>query len=490
MRRRGIVLALVAIIAAATSAAGYAAWAAHRRAREARPAAPAVMRIDQDVQRARIRENARAKDAAWDWVDREIAALEEGGDPLQLVRLFERSPHGFAPRKTAEGYAGREAAALRVGAALRAMGRLHDLAALREPWQGKEGRPADWLALDADALTAEGRADRARRLLEREPFTGPAEGRRLARLAVLAAPGDPDAARGLLARAEAAAPADPDALSQRGRALEALGRAEEARAAFAAAAAAAPGDPLARDQLAEFYRRRGDYRAALATWLPEGENRPPAFVWLKAWFWARVAHPVAYDWRSSAPTEGRIAVLAAYLLRLEPGRFWGPDRLRGEVASQHVQESQEVRWLKVLGALQAGREPLAADLLDRGSGPDWSWRPDLHAALRRVLAFRGRGGRPDPERGGGPAHPFFRQLKELDARGALRADAGEVPGDVRRLLEEDQEAYAAVFLAAGWWEAARRFHYPGADLSRLPPWVKDEMTKALLAAPPDGGRVE
>src|SRR5262249_36546299 len=156
-----------------------------------------------------------------------------------------------APSKTADGFAGREAAALRVGAALRAMGRAQDLAALREPWQGKEGRPADWLALDVDDLLADGRAERARRLLERQSFTGPAEGRRLARLALLAAPADSDGALGLLARAVEAAPGDPDVLSQRGRALEALGRAEEARAAFAAALAAAPADPFVRDQLAE-----------------------------------------------------------------------------------------------------------------------------------------------------------------------------------------------------------------------------------------------
>jgi tetratricopeptide (TPR) repeat protein len=499
--------ALGAAVVAAGSAAGYAAWSSHRRAREVRRAPNTSTRPDRasflENQKARVRENARAKAAAADWVDREVAALEGAGDGVRLTFLFERSAHGFAPRGPTEQAPWREAAALRVGNTLLAMGRPHELDTLRGPWLGREARPADWLALDADERLWAGQRDEARRLLEGALFAGPGEGRRLARVAVLAARDDPRRAPDLLARAEKEAPKDLDLLSQKARALEELGRADEARAAFEAAAAAVPGDVFLRNQLAEFHRRRGEYRAALAAWLGDPSAPPPDFVWLKAWFWSRVAQPVAFDWRAAAPAEGRARALATFLVNMEPGVFWRND-LRLSTSAAPLAGSQEVYWLPLLGALQAGQErpdiqerqeraalqarqerAALEHMRDAGFRPG-AWRPDVETALARVLHYRKRGRLPSAVgQGPPPAHPFFRQLENLAVRGELGRESDAVPADLKELLDGD-EAFAAVFLAAGWREAACRFHQPDADLAKLPAWFRAEMARALRAAEADG----
>src|SRR5262249_9228669 len=112
---------------------------------------------------------------------------------------------------------------------------------------------------------------------------------------------------------------------------------------------------------------------------------------------------------------------------------------------------------------------------------DVSWQPDLETALDRVLAFRS-GGQPQTAASVRTSHrhPFFEQLERLAAEGSLTAGSPGLPGDVANLLGGN-EAFAALLLAAGWDAAALLLHHSTADLSRLPGWFAEGITRAQWA---------
>jgi thioredoxin-like negative regulator of GroEL len=473
MTRRWIVLPVVGFGLIAGSVGSYAAWS--NRTAAAEDDAEEVPVETREAVEAYVRASARGRVAANQCF---LSEAEDAARCNDLPRLLAIYSSGGAPFHDSED------AALFLCRGLLSEDRPTELQHIRDLWRGREKRASAWLALDADVLLAAGREDEARKLLSGKSFAGAEDAGRLARLA-LASTDDPPAAQQLLGRATALAPDDPDVRSCRGRFFEAEGRPADAAAELTAALSGNKDDWLLRDQLAECYRRAGAEEAANATWLPGNDVPPADFAWLKAWFWNRVARPIAGDWEARSPDVGRLSRLAVYLLALPPDQFWVSDAERPEGPREPVVGRQETFWLRLLGLLQAGRDRDALTFLRAAPPYYMSWRPDLANAIDRVLSLRtGKRQRPAAGVSRSRRHPFFEQLEALAGEGNWSAgegnsDAGAtaLPDDVQRLLHS-KEAVAATLLAAGWDEAALAIHHPGVDLSPFPAWYAEGLMRA------------
>src|SRR5262249_52074901 len=145
-----------------------------------------------------VRSSARGRDAGGQWLAAEVEYAVSRQDVPRLLSLYTSD----AP------YRNNEQAALLTSRGLLAEDALVGFRHLREQWQGRETRAAEWLALDADLLIHTGSPAEARQLLAARYFDGPEDAGRLARLA-LTAPDEAESTE-LFAKAEALAPGSPD----------------------------------------------------------------------------------------------------------------------------------------------------------------------------------------------------------------------------------------------------------------------------------------
>jgi len=258
-----------------------------------------------------------------------------------------------------------------------------------------------------------------------------------------------------------------------------------ARVEYVAAHLSDPGNPRLRDQLAEFYRRTGNYGQALKTWT-QGLEAPSAdFIWLKTLFWSRVAQPVQFD-RAAAPPSGDLQPFVVYLLSLDRERFWNADAFQNiPEAHKFSNKRQEVFWLRLLQALKDGEESKALDLLQTNTFQKKSWGPDIETALKRVLAYRAwsvlpRSGEEKPAAGSntGLKHQFFAQLDRLAHNDVRNPKAEKIPPGLDRLMRSE-DAFAAVFMAGGWMEAALQLHRMPVLPDSFPDWVSYGLTQSL-----------
>ena len=397
------------------------------------------------------------------WLEAEVEACARLG---QIARL--QSLHGRDPGTVR----GNEDAALLLARALLHGGDEAAALEIANAWQEKSPRAHLWFAFRVDAALLNGRREEALRRLQEREFAGSGDSVRLSRLALLAARDDPAAAWNFLARAYEANPRDVDVRSFRGQILETLGSNRLARVEYVAAHVANPANVVARDQLAEFYRRRGGFVNALETWLPAVTNNPPGFVPLKARFWSRVARPVVVP-RADVSVADPLRELVAYLEGRGEGEFWNADDfvLLANGAS-FERARQEVFWLKLLEALRAGRPDAALELLRTNPFRERSFDPLLERSLYHVLSWRKHGRldaygvefsafTPSTNR-----HTF---LLDLHRHGGLERASGravELPESLSEVLGH-ADAPALVFLAAGWLRA-------GLDLTGGDPWSETD----------------
>jgi thioredoxin-like negative regulator of GroEL len=472
MTRKWIAIPVVGFGLIAGSVGAYAAWAGNSGALTAEesseedelawsPGSPSVQ--------AFVRSTARARDAGAQWLTAEVDYAARRHDIPRLLALYSSDTP----------YRDNEPAALLTCRGLLAEESLPGLRHLRELWRGRETDAAGWLALDADLLILTGRPTEARSLLSARTFPGAEDAGRLARLALTAADASESAA--LLGRAEELAPGDLDVRCCRARWLQMTGRPAEAAAELATVLASSADDWVLRCQLAECYRRAGAYEQAVYTWMGDQQSTPADFAWLRAWFWNRVTRPVACNWEANAPNTGPLMHLSGNLLDLRADQFWDTESGRGHFSRGSGPPRQETSWLRLLALLQAGREDEADAQLRAAAFRNVSWQPDLEDALGRILAYRaGRPQRPASQAEPAGRHPFFEQLECLAADGSLSPGAPGLPADVARLLG-GKEVFSAALLAAGWDEAALRLHHPESDLTGLPGWYNERLTRAIWA---------
>ena len=346
-------------------------------------------------------------------------------------------------------------------------------------WTTRSAKPQIWFALAVDALLAQKKRAEALALLQSRSFTGPADCDRLLRLALLSV-NDLQAAWGYLAQADALDPRNTDVRSFRAQILERMGKRPQARVEYVAAYLAAPSNPLLGDQLAEFYRRGGDYADALDTWAGNSAKPLFDFIWTKAWFWSHLVRPT----KLPAPRGDELGALVKLLGGLPENGFWNATGFAETApAKGDPGQQREIFWLSLLEKLRDHDEKGAAETLRLDPIRTQSWAPDLEIALRHILSYRADGvlnPRNQPILAlSAPAdqlHPFFVELDTLAK--AEREGRLAMPPEMERLLH-GEASFAAAMLATGWSEAALRLWAPTANCDGLPDWFAYGYTQAL-----------
>jgi len=412
-----------------------------------------------------------------EWFDLEITALEQVRNIPRLLYLFEKNPEAFYNH---------EEASLLIGRSLLQLRDMESFAVLRKFWQPRETMPTAWFAIDVDALLAQGKGQEAREFLNSKVFEGPEDCVRLTRLALLSAADDLHQAWDLLTDCYTSDPKNSDVRLFRAQILERIGKDSMARVEYVAAHLTDPDNPLLRDQLAEFYRRSGSYGLALQTWTAGLDPPSLPFLWAKTLFWSRVAEPVSYHWSAGKAPPGPLQTFVDYLISLPRGEYWNKEAFKKiSRRLRLLEERQESFWLRLLSALKRGEESEALELLRSNPFREHSWHPDLEDALRSVLTYRRWGVFPSLEeiRGSDRSqsvhikHQLFNELQLLSNGEHELNETGETLADLDRLLTS-KEAFGAIFLAAGWLEAALSFHRMAIVPDDFPDWVAYGFTQA------------
>ncbi len=405
-----------------------------------------------------------------DWLDLEIETLDRLGYIDRLLYLFDQNPSAFSKHETAT---------LLIARAMLKTNNQVAYRKLRNIWKSRSQKPEVWFAFDVDVLIVEGKVDEALKMLHSQTFRGKADAGRLMRLALLTAKNDLSGAWNYMDRAYYLAPKNPEVRSFRAQILEGIGKISMARVEYVAAHLAEPDNPLFRDQLAEFYRRNGNMGLALQTWSNNLDERSADFIRLKALFWSRVAYPVKINNASHSDISGDLRPLVVYLQDMPDKRFWDDAAFQNISDQQSFLDTrQETYWLRMLQALKEGQEKKAYDLLQSHPFQDNNWSTDIQSALEKVLAYRlgyhismldvhfSTNGAVTRQR-----HQLFDQLDQIAKSGVITPELAS--------LMHSKEAFAAIFMAGGWVEAALQLHQLPVLPDNFPIWVAYGLTESL-----------
>ncbi len=406
------------------------------------------------------------------WLALEAAALAQTGDGPRLLTIYHRVPAAIENQ---------EPASLQVCRALLRVGDFERFDKLREAWRKRETSPAPWFEVDVDALLLRGKRNEAIQQLQSRSFPGAADSGRLMRLAMVRLSEDPGTAAKYLEQAVSLDPRNPEVRLQRGRMFERAGSLSAANAEYNAAFGANTNNAYFRDQLAEFLRRTGNYDLAAYVWAGGLVHITATdSMWVRALFWTRVARTIQFDWTAVEPPPGLFEPFVRYLKLLPPGTFWEEAAFNRLPPRRYEEVFQETFWLRLLATLQAGREEDALKLLVSNRFRPSSYNLELESALLRVLNFRKSGEvkfPPDVNLPLSKSPPRTRhQLFEL--LDALTKEPGQPMPENTALLLRSPDAFAAVFLAAGWAEAALQLARQEVIPDGFPTWVAFGLTQA------------
>ena len=477
MKKKSLLLTIVVLALAGTAVFfGIKYWRAAIVARQEQRAyavaQQAIGRNEFDKALAIIHQQPAAT-AKLNWPALEIHALAGMRAAPQLAAIFQRAP----ARIIAD-----EEAALVLARAYASSRNVLLFTKIRDAWRNHETRRDDWLVLDSDAQLLAGKPREAEKVLRSQKFSGKAEAARLERLSLLVANHDLPQAWQLLADAAQQDPRNSEIRSFRAQILETAGKPAAAQVEYTAALAADQKNPLLRDQLAEFFRRQGNYDFALKLWQASLADPTFDYVWLKTAFWQRMIQPGKLD--ATGVADGELQPLARWLAGLPAGSFFNTNTFAALPQAQHLeQQRQEIFWLQLVDALQNHREKEAAQLLKFNHFNPASWQRDLEAALVRIIHYRQKHSfnpegfiytSPTPV---ASQHQLFATLAGLAEREHTDGRV-TVPADLDALLR-GPDAFAAAFLAAGWREAALNLCTPENSPTNEPVWFAYALANAL-----------
>ncbi len=422
--------------------------------------------------RQQRRSSVGAQTAPERWLKLEIDAAAQTRDIALLSALYRRHKQAVE--------ANEDASLLTARMLLRMPSRQADANALITSWESRTKRPADWFVLRADQLIAQGRREAALKLLTSRAFDGPADAPRWLRIAILVAADDPYKAWLALQRALRADMRNPDVRSFRAQVLEATGKLPNARVEYVTALLADPGNPALRDQLAEFYRRRGAIGLAVQTWQDGLTDASADWLWVRALFWSRVVGPLPQQVSVKQIPEGPLQPLARWLAALPADRFWDdPSFHRLPASSSLARNQQEVLWLRLIQAVQRRERTEALALLAASTFRGQLWNRELARALTAVLSWQERA---DPVRamsglnGDSTPSPHRFLLDVINAAGSPQGISRLSPAE--RDLASGPDGPAAVFLAAGWYRAGLALHAGRPVSASAPEWFPWALVQA------------
>lgn len=426
------------------------------------------------VIRQRNRATKKQTEAARNtWIAMELEAATQADALPRLLAIYERSPAAFNNQ---------ESATLSLSRALLHGSNFEKLAALRAEWKGRESLAARWFELDVDTLLMQGKREEAIQLLNSKNFPGADDCGRLARLALLNTPANLNAAWQYLEQAAKLSPRNAEVRVFRGQILEGVGQLGLAHNEFQAAFNANTNSAYLREQLADFLRRNGRYDLALLAWTGGLTNSQATdWQWLRAAFWTKVTRTVELPQTLDTPF-GPNRSFVQYLLKLPNNKFWDASAFTAlPEASRYDKQLQEAHWLRLLDALQNGQEDEAARTLEFNPFRQQSWHPELESALIRLLAFRKTGRFKFPvnlnltlgDTTAKTRHPMLAEIDQL-----TRDQNRSIAPEMDRLFR-GKNAFAALFLACGWAEAALRLPHDDVMPADSPAWLAYGFAQAL-----------
>jgi len=462
-----IIIGLVVVLVLGVGAVfGLRAWRSsvvlHQEQRAYKKAGE-LLKADQAANAYAIVSTMAKPDSTLDWSALEVAALAGIRDLPRLSAIYEKTPGRVLAN---------EEASVLVARGFISSRRPVDFNRVRTAWHGHEQQPALWLILDSDTLLLQGKPREAEKLLQSQKLPGKQDADRLTRLALIVAAHDMNQAWQLINQASQLDPRNPDIRSFRAQILEAAGHPGDARVDYVAAVIAQTNNPVLRDDLAEFYRRQGNYDLALQTWREAIALPAYDYMWLKAAFWGKVIQPVPLA--GDKVPAGDLQPLAQWVISLPDNTYWNSNSFDNLTEShRYASDRQELFWLQMIELLRTQHERDAYYLLKFNTFRSRSWQPDLEAALRRILSYRIDHALSPSEFSyvsATPAadrHQFF---IALDQYGRAEAEGANtpLPADLTALLK-GPDVFSAAFLAAGWREAAIQL-YSGGNPSAYPDW--------------------
>lgn len=430
----------------------------------------AVQKGDMNAARQLLHSRVPSESEAPEWHKSEATVLAQTGEIGELVSLYRADPGAIEEQEHAAVLAARGLLIAKDEPAYKE---------LVDKWATKKKHPAWWFGLEVDKLIREHKPDAARKRLQETHFDGPDDATRLMRLALLRKTNTPEglkAAWADLQKAVKVAPNDADLHSLRAQIIERLGVLPYAFEEYTTAWRLAPKSPYHADQLAEFFRRQGDYAKAVQTWRAAESDTPAEYLRVKGEFWSRITRAVPSPGNVLPP--GPLTELADWLSALPKERFFDEKTFPSLPTAVALEKTrQEILWLRITEALRTGDEDQAAHRLRTNPFRSGSWNPELERLLAITLRFR------HPELQAIPlaSRPADPSLAQQPLVAALEAwnKSGKRPDAKTEALLKGPDAFAAAYLATGWWEAALRLRATEDLTAPYPSWFAYGATQAL-----------
>lgn len=253
-------------------------------------------------------------------------------------------------------------------------------------WASTSRMPGQWTLLEADCLLAQKLLPEATEFLKNAKLTGSEDALRHARLAILQA-NEPWKALATIDQGLKSDPTNAELLSFRAQIQEVGGRPAEARYDYVAAVISDRKNPVHRENLANFYLRRGDPSAAAETWRECVVDTGLGVYALKAWFWSRMCGMPLSQPLPQPRQRGGWFELSESLAHVSALEFWNPDAESRHLQIPALQGRPEILWLHVLEHTQKKEYLRAYEILDREfpKSAELLW-PNLATYLRVHLA--------------------------------------------------------------------------------------------------------
>lgn len=395
------------------------------------------------------------------WLKLFIEASILSKDVAQLQAIYEFNPEAL------DDY---EKAALLLGESFIRTGNEMKYAPLRQKWQGIENNKEAWFLLDVDFRLASGDYEEAIQSLQAKTLKGAFETSRLLRLGLLHASIDPSVALGYFEEAQSKDPSNIDAALYKAKLLESSGHLIDAEKTLAEGIKHNPNAAYLRDHLANYYIRYEQPAKALAT-LKDGLTSPGSHIYLtKALFLNRVVGPHDQKILAQAALEGKSSLINQYFSELKAHELWNEDKLKNLGLAEV--DAEEIFWLRLLHYLKAGDDDEALQLLHAYHAEPRILNPRLEHDLLQVILFRKTGDFFSGDFGWNEAsspHPLLQTVRKQKT----------VPSVEERNLLLSSEAYAALFLASGWQQAALSLSQADVIPESFPNWYAYELTQAI-----------
>lgn len=343
---------------------------------------------------------------------------------------------------------------------------------LFKAWKEKTRWPAEWILLEADALALQGKSDESVTLLKTYTFQGKPEVRRVMRLAILT---DPRAQEPIVRYFKESIQQEPKTDELRyflAKYLEANGKHEEATAEYKTLLRSSS-DPFIAEDYVQLLLENGRLEEAWRQVNRTIQEKPSVTLELKGLFISKVYKPLTVPLVLYPPVQEPLPPYLRYLLALPEKGMWAPDLFYAQSDFQeHLQKNPEHNWLPLIYEIKQdhGLESYKRLLAHPEMG---DIAPNLYNGMVQLLAFQNPLSSLKPHyiepTSALEPHPFFSELSNPSYSRSLQN------------LLQSPFAYAAIFLAAGWNEAAL-YLLPSSKLpDNLPSWFPYGIVYAIAA---------